>query len=121
VEIPFAEMVRVLGENGIEFDWDEKDNETPRRAWNTWAGLPRQIQSEIAQNILAKHSEEVRALVIGAIESEEAPVANVERIELLLKTSEQEYHLKKFTSVKDTLHYLTDFTTDVDNVKGRFK
>lgn len=45
----------------------------------------------------------------------------VERIELLLKTSEDEYHLKKFTSVNATMQYLFGLTTDIENVKGNLK
>ena len=121
VEIPFLEMVTVLAHQGIEFDWDEKDNLTPQRSWDKWIQLSDSEKEALARAILVNHAEKIRDLIIGAIEGEQAPMANVEQIELLLKTSEQEYHLKKFSSVSATMQYLLGLTTDIENVKGKLK
>lgn len=121
VEIPFSEMVAVLARAGIRFDWDEKDSRTPRTSWRKWAALSTDRKRHIAQSILAGHADMIRSLVISAIESEAAPAANVDRIELLLKTSDDEYHLKKFASVNETMQYLLGLTRDVENIKGKLK
>lgn len=121
IEIPFAQMVAVLGRRGIEFDWDEKDDETPRMAWNKWVKLDSAVRQEIASEILVGHVEKIRTQIVSAIESDETDIANVESIELLLKTSEDEYHLKKFTSINATMQYLLGLTTDIENVKGKLK
>lgn len=121
IEIPFTEMVDILSKYGIEFDWDEKDNTIPRRAASKWSKLSEIQKQEIGREILAHHADKIRTLVVNAIESDQSPVANVERIELLLKTSEEEYHLKKFSSVNATMQYLIGLTTDMENVKGKLK
>jgi hypothetical protein len=121
VEIPFAAMVQVLGDAGIEFDWSEKDNLTPKRSWTKWAKLSSERKGAIAREILTGHAERIRSLIISAIESEEIQLENVDRVELLLKTSQNEYHLKKFSNVRDTIGYLLHLTTDLDNIKGKLK
>lgn len=119
VDIPFSEMVTILGARGIEFDWAEDDNETPRRAWEKWSQLAEEERRTIAQEILSPHAEQIRSLILTAIESQAAPIANVERLELLIKTSQDEYHLKKFSSVNAAIQYLLGLTADLENVQGR--
>ncbi len=119
VEIPFQEMIAILGESSIEFDWDEKDNRTPKRSWGKWSHLSSQTKAEIARKILANHADKIRSLVVSAIESAEILIENVEQVELLLKTSQEQYHLRKFRSIREALTFLLGLTTDVDNVRGR--
>lgn len=121
VEIPFDEMVNVLDRHGIEFKWDETDNETPKRSWDQWSTLTPNLKQDIAREILSGHTQEIESLVTSAIERDETEIVNVDSIELLLKTSEDEYHLKKFTSINATIQYLLGLTTDIENVKGKLK
>lgn len=117
--IPFKHMVEVLAEYGIDFDWDEKDNRTPEKSWGKWSSLKKSEKTDIAKKIITSHASEIRRLVVEALESQDRPIENVEEVELLLKTSQEKYHLKKYKSVRDTLSFLLSLTTDVDNVKGK--
>ena len=121
VTIPFVEMVQVLADVGIDFNWAEDDNQTPKLSWQKWAELSNAQHTDIARQILANHADKIRALIISGIESEATPIENVDRIELLLKTTQDEYHLKKFKSVRETIAYLLDLTADIDNIKGKLR
>ncbi len=119
VEIPFQEMVQVLDAAGIDFNWAEEDNLTPEVSWHKWSESSSVERGEIAGRILASHADDIRSLVISAIEPEEIAIENVDQIELLLKTTKNEYHLRKFKSVRETIAYLLGLTADVDNIRGR--
>ncbi len=121
VEIPFAHMVKTLDGYGVKFDWAEDDNTTPKRGWSAWSKLSDDKQKEIARKIIAPRATQIQRLLLEAIRTEETTVKNVERIELLLKTSQDEYFVKKFSNVRDTIAYLLQLTKDIDDVKGLLK
>lgn len=101
VVIPFSHMVRILGENGIEFDWPEDDARIPRQSWSKWKKLSDAIRSEIARKILEPQAIQIRKLILDAIQAENVPVKNIEKVELLLQTAQGEYFVKKFKSARD--------------------
>ena len=52
--IPFEHIAKVLGEKGVPFEWDEKDKETPQRAWNALQTLSEEEEKrEIGKSIIA--------------------------------------------------------------------
>lgn len=118
VVIPFNHMVEVLKAFGIEFDWPEDDNAISKRSWAKWEKLSDADKSEIAQRIIDPQASQIRKLVIDAIQAEDVQAKNVERIELLLKTSQGEYFLKKFQSAREAAIYLLGLTRDADDVQG---
>jgi hypothetical protein len=118
VDIPFAHMATVLARHGVDFDWAESDNETPRRSWSAWGRLPPEEHKQIAHEIVGLQAERLRALVLEAIQVEASPIRNVDKIELLLKTAQGEYFVKRFGSVRETMVYLLQLTQDIDNLRG---
>jgi len=118
VTIPFEHMSRVLQDFEIEFDWPEDNNAIPKRSWGKWQKLDEAQVGEIARRILAPQAASIRKLVVDAIRSEQVPIKNVDKIELLLKTSQGEYFLKKFPSAREAAIYLLGLTQDTDDVQG---
>jgi hypothetical protein len=118
VVIPFDHMSQVLATYGVEFDWAEDDNETPKRAWAIWSALTTTQHQEIAHKILEPQSEGIRRLILEAIQTEGSVIKNVEKLELLLQTSQGEYFVKKFNSAREAIAYLLELTQDIDNVRG---
>jgi len=121
VDISFSELVDVLSDYGIAFAWEEKDSLTPRKSMRQWKKLTEAQKLEIGKRILSKDADRIRELVRSAIEGQDVAVENVQTVELLVKTSQEVYFLKKFQSIKDTISYLFDLTSDVENIKGRLK
>jgi len=121
VVIPFSHLVKVLGEYGIEFDWPEDDNKIAKRSWAKWEKLADVTKREIAQKILEPQAKAIRKLVLDAIQAEDVPVKNIEKVECLLQTAQGEYFVKKFKSAKDAAIYLLGLTRDADNVQGLLK
>ena len=118
VVISFSHMVKVLGEFGIEFDWPEDDTRIPKQAWAKWDKLPDVSKRQIAQKILEPQVQQIRKLVLDAIQAEDVPSKNIERVELLVQTTQGEYFVKKFKSAKDAAIYLLGLTRDAEDVQG---
>ncbi len=118
VEIPFDRMNAILRDFGIKFDWPEDNNLIPKRSWNKWKKLSALDVSEIARQIVAPQALAIKQLVLDAIKSEDVQVKNIERIELLLKTTQGEFFLKKFQSAREAAMYLLGLTRDEDDVHG---
>jgi hypothetical protein len=119
VVIPFEHMVKTLVDYDVEFDWAEDDNKTPRQGWFAWSRLSDDQHREIARRIVApQQAAEIKRLILEAIQTEESVIKNVDKIELLLKTSQGEYFVKRFGNVREAIAYLLQLTQDVDNVRG---
>lgn len=121
VVIPFSHLVQVLEGYGIEFDWPEDDNKIPKRAWTQWEKLAATTRSEIAQKILEPQADQIRKLILDAIQTEETQARNIEQVELLLRTVQGEYFVRKFKSAREAAIYLLGLTRDADNVQDLLK
>ncbi|MCI0475396.1 MAG: hypothetical protein L0Y55_04060, partial [Anaerolineales bacterium] len=58
-----------------------------------------------------------RTLILDAIEAEDIPVKNIEKVELLLQTAQGEYFVRKFKSAREAAIYLLGLTRDAENVQ----
>jgi hypothetical protein len=117
VEIPFQSIVGALQKRNVAFQWDEKDSETPRDAWTVFGCLDPLEKSQIAIECVREHEEHIRRLVLEAIELDPSSPRNVAEIELLLRTSQNEFFVRRFSSVRETLSFLLNLTADRDDLK----
>jgi len=118
LEIPFVELVHALGKYGIEFDWDEKDSEIPRKSWAQYKKLPALAKKFIAQECLANHKERLEGMILEAIKADPERPKNVNAIELLIKTTHDEFYVKHFLTVKDAIKYMLGLVSDPNDLKG---
>lgn len=121
LEIPFKELVNVLHKHGIEFDWAEKDSKTPKKSWAKFQRLPALTKRFIAQECLAPHKESLERMVLEAVLANAQKPKNVDRIEVLIKTTHNEFYVKHFRTIKDSLKYIIGLVVDPKDLKDLLK
>lgn len=121
IEIPFNEMVTVLRRHKINFDWPEKSSIIPKRSWQKYYSLSEQERQAIARECLAGHKEEIQRKVLEAVRADPERPKNVDQIELLLRTTHNEYYVKKFRTIRDTIKHLIGLIEDAKDLKTLLK
>jgi hypothetical protein len=119
--VPFKRMVRVLRHHKIDFDWPEKDSETPKVGWKTYNELDDVQRRDIARKCLSNEREKIRRMILDAVRADPEKPKNIDKIELLLRTSHNEYYVKKFPHIKDTIQYLISLIEDARDLRGLLK
>ena len=79
LEVPFAYMVSVLREYGVDFAWAEKDRETPRIAWGRFMMLDDEAQAAIGSDLTEGIIEELRAAVAQVLDADIATCLRADR------------------------------------------
>ncbi len=118
LEIPFNVMVDALKKFEVCFDWAEKDSITPEKAWKIYRKLPASVKKAIGTTCLANYKETLESMILEAVKADPEKPKNVDKIELLIKTSHNEFYVKQFGTIKDTLKYLLGLTTDPNDLRG---
>lgn len=116
VEVSFDTLARALKKEGIEFRWDEKDRDTPAQSVKLFEKLTTEAKQRIARNCLKDQRTTLEKLVIDAVSSSPTVPRSAKQIELLLKTNQDEYVLKKFTNVVDALTFLASLTAQKEDI-----
>ena len=117
LEAPFAYMVSVLREYGVDFAWAERDRETPRTAWGRFAMLDDEAQAAIAAGLTEGIIEELRAAVAQVLDTDTATLPTRRSgVEVLLKTDRDEMLLQTFDSVAAALRAMTGLVSDRGDV-----
>lgn len=118
LEIPFEIMVSALIKRKINFEWEEKDSATPRQSWLKYSALSDTEKQRIAQDCLIGYKEKLEQMILEAVLADPLKPKNVDSIEILIKTTHDEYFIKRFSTTKDSVKYLLELTTDVSDLKG---
>ena len=113
LEVPFASMVSVLREYGVEFAWSERDRETPRISWEHFDGLNDAARAAIASDLTESIIERLRGAVAQVLDAEIATLpARISEVEILLKTDRDEMLLLTFDSVAASLQAMARLVSD---------
>lgn len=113
LEVPFDGMVSVLGEYGVNFAWAEKDRETPRAAWEHFAGLEDDTRVAIASDLTAGVIDRLRAAVTQVLDADITTLpTRISGVEVLLKTDRDEMVLLTFNSVASSLQAMARLVSD---------
>jgi ribulose bisphosphate carboxylase small subunit len=112
VEVPFQIMVQVLAKHGIKFDWEERDNETPKNSWELFSALDEAEQEEIAKEILSCVKAEIEEEIRTAITEKMTQPRNIVKVEVLIESDRGEYIVKKFSRATDTITFLLELIQD---------
>jgi len=121
VEIPFKKMVAVLKQYNIDFDWPENNSEIPRQSWKKYRSLSVREKRKIAEECLSGHKEEIKSKMLEAVEADPEKPKNVDQIELLIRTTHNEYYVKKFGTVQETIKHLISLIEDAKDLKNLLK
>lgn len=106
IEIPFKNLSAALLKHGVVFHWKEEDSITPASSLKAFTNLPNEIKEQIAMECLSTVAAELQDSVRRAITSIEITPRNVKQVELLLKTDQDEFVLKKFVDLSHVLAYI---------------
>ena len=113
LEVPFDSMVAVLGEYGVNFAWPEKDRETPRAAWERFAGLGDDAHAAIASGLTGSIIERLNTAVTQVLDADVASLpTRISGVEVLLKTDRDEMVLLTFDSVASSLQVMARLVSD---------
>ncbi|MCX6639008.1 MAG: hypothetical protein NTW14_00790 [bacterium] len=118
LEIPFSDMVEVLEKHQINFNWSEDDSTTPRKSWVKYCKLSTSTRKEIGRQILLKYKNNLESMILEAVQADPDKPKNVDKIELLIKTTHNEFYVKNFTSIKDSLKYMLGLIVDPSDLEG---
>jgi len=116
IEIPFKHLSTILAGHNIEFDWEENDSNVPAVSLATFMELTPEQKREIAKECVALIADKLKETVKKAVLSSEIVIRSVSQIELLLKTNQEEFVLKKFKSLTEAITYMVSLTTQKDDV-----
>ena len=113
LEVPFDGMVSVLGEYGVSFAWAEKDRETPRAAWEHFAGLGGDVHTAIASDLTEGIIERLNIAVTRVLDADvDSLPTRISGVEVLLKTDRDEMVLLTFDSVASSLQAMARLVSD---------
>jgi hypothetical protein len=106
IEVPFDTLCDILLKYGVDFRWAENDSITPKNSLSNFLNLTTDTLKEIAKECLSSAEEQLKTLVLKAVSGKEVIPRSVSTIELLLKTNQEEYVLKKFTNLTQAITYM---------------
>lgn len=113
LEVPFDNMVAVLGEHGIRFEWEEKDSETPRDAWGHFCRLEDDARAAIASDLTAGIIDRLRTAVVQVLDADiDTLPTRISEVEVLLKTDRDEMVLLAFDSAATALQAMARLVSD---------
>ena len=116
--VQFDHMVNVLREHGIDFDWGEKDRETPKLSLQRYEKLDYEKRGAIAKALIQPISERLRASVSQIIQTDVASTTSrISGVEILLKTDQNEMLLLQYPSVSEAVKGMISFVSDLEDVK----
>jgi len=119
LKVDWPIVKNVLDKQGIQFDWVEKDNRTPKTAWRRFDSLSGEKKNEIAEKCIEPIEDELRGLIRKALESEEQVKPEIAKIELLIKTSANQFLLREFGNISNLVNFLiSDLHTPIKDLTG---
>jgi hypothetical protein len=118
-EISFAHMCKVLANYNIEFDWHEKDTQTPKRSWENFLKLSRIEKEKISEQLINPIKDTLIQSIDVTIKGGEDWAKRLREIELLLKTDRNEYFTYSFHTTREVLQFLLGLQEDAADLRGR--
>ena len=117
LEVPFEDMVEVLGEHDIEFDWPEKNRDIPRAAFDAWQDLDEQTKTMIGGDLIDSISADLREAVSRVLDVDiDSLPARLSEVEVLLKSDRGEIVLQSFNSVVVAVQAMTALLSDKPDI-----
>jgi len=120
VLLDFDHLVSALKGSGIEFEWGEKDRDTPRQSLEKFTNLTMPDRAALAQNLVSPILDRLKDSVRSVIETDLAVTERrISSVEVLLKTDQNEMLLLQYASVSEAIRGMTSYVSDEQNVQGK--
>lgn len=115
--VPFEKIAKLLAEQGVDFEWDEKDRDTAVFARMTYERLPLEVKRKIADSMIADIERPFCKAIDSALQSDAVPEIAEVLVEFHADTGE--IRRKNFDTVEDAALYLNSVNAaDVFDIKG---
>ena len=111
LEIPFQHMAEVIRAYGVEFDWAERDSETPKTSFEAYLALNPTQKEEMVECLTQPVRKRLEDSVIEVLEATVSE-QRICGVEVLLKTESNQMLLREYESVPDALKGMVQFTSD---------
>ncbi|MDP2948890.1 MAG: hypothetical protein Q8P22_05065 [Chloroflexota bacterium] len=113
--VAFATIADALQRRGVEFDWEEGDSDTPAASWERFQDLTNEQLASIADDIVQTTGliAELRQSVTNTLDTDLTAIQRrVASIEVLLKTTHDEFILRSYGSVHEAMQALLNLLED---------
>ncbi len=120
ITVPFDHFCEVFSEFNVEFNWDEKDRETPITSLYEFQKLQPQQLALISDELVAPISSSLADSVAQVLSTslDEVP-HHVESVEVLIKTDQNEMLLRQHDNIRDAIVNLSSMLptqTDISDM-----
>jgi hypothetical protein len=102
--IPFDLICQLLSEVGIDFNWEEKDQNKAREAWYQYNQLSENQKSEIGRKMIAFIEDKLIPLIANVLD--ESIERTIEKIVLELVSNLGEIKVFEFDDINSALEFL---------------
>lgn len=116
-EVPFSRIVEVLKKHQIAFDWNEKDREAAKRAWKTYSTLDYDTTQSISKELTKDIVPAIKESVEHTITADPNKPKEISEVEVLIKTTHEEYFTTTFPAVHQAIKYLLELQTGKSDVR----
>ena len=114
----FEDVVRILEDYGVAFDWPERDSTIPAQAWAKYQNLPDQVLRQIADRLTNGIVDEVARSITDVLDTNTESIAKrVSSVEVILKTSADEMLLLQSNTVTGAVTQLMGFLHDSSDIR----
>lgn len=115
-QIPFETLVQALAVYNIPFEWAEDDSSTPASAWKQYQQVVQsdpQALATIADEVTGSVLADVVRSVQATLDADPAAIERrAKEVEILLKTTHDEFLLYSYPTVAAALQHLSRLVTD---------
>ena len=113
VEDTFEHFVSVLGGYGVEFDWGERDRETPAVSLERFNQLTEPERARISEELAANIIDPLRKSVTQVMDTDMSTLpSRISNVEIILQTDQNEMLLLQRPTVTESIKALTDLVSD---------
>lgn len=118
-EVPFDHIADTLGASQVEFRWHERDSAIAQHAFGCFQSLPDEEKQAIGVALLAPIADALTRSVTEALTLDPNTARRLREIEILIKTTENEFYPKVFATAADAIRELTKLVAPADDIAGR--
>jgi len=106
LEVPFDHIVQVLRPYGISFDWGERERHIATHAWVTYCRLTEEQRAEIGRKLVTNVQSRLEEMVSETLDPAKRAEREIERVEVVVYSSEGEVRLDTFQGIEEAIGYL---------------
>jgi len=118
--VPFEDIVEILSNYRVDFEWRERDEAKPKRAWEAFQKLTPKQRKSIGDSLTHRIMPNILRSVKEALSGGPFKPRGIAEVELTIRTSHNEFLSAQFGNVKEAMKYLLDLQTDKEDISENF-